>query len=223
MNEQALFALLFLAIFLLLVLAAYWMHDHLGMPSEQSRKFLHVSGGLLSLCAPLFFDDHWWVLGLCFTAFLLLLITYIKKLLPAVHRVKRRSVGSVIFPVPVYICFVAAVLLDNYLLFYLPISLLTISDVVAEWWGSKWGKPSPSWSRYGKTRTGSLAFLLSALILSIAWCLIFSLPFTQLLIIVLAASLISTAAEWASPGGWDNLTVPLATLLVLVVVLNVMR
>lgn len=216
MNEETLFALLFLAVFLLLVLAAYWLHDHLGVPSEQSRKFLHISGGLLSLCAPLFFDDHWWVLGLCSSAFLLLLITYIKKLLPAVHRVKRRSVGSVIFPIPVYACFVTAALLHNGLLFYLPISLLTVSDVVAEWSGGKWGKPSPSWSRYGKTQMGSLGFFLSALILSIAWCLFFSIPFTHLLIIVLVASLTSTLAEWASPGGWDNLTVPLATLLVLV-------
>lgn len=217
MNEQGLFALLFLAIFLLLVLGTYWMHDQFGVPSEQSRKFLHVSGGLLSLCAPLFFTDHWWMLGLCLAAFLLLLITYIKKLLPAVHRVRRRSVGSVIFPIPVYTCFLAAKLLHNDLLFYLPVSLLTISDVVAEWSGTRWGRPSLSWSGKGKTFAGSSGFFLSALVLSLAWCLVFGLPFTQLLLITFTAALISTAAEWCSPGGWDNLSVPLATLLVLIV------
>src|SRR5215212_2443736 len=122
MNRQIVYGVLFLSIFLLLVIASHVLYKFLDVSSENSRKFLHVSGGILALFAPMFFISHWWVLILCSLAFLLLLFTYIQQWLPAVHQIKRSSIGSVIFPVPLYLCFLIAENRNDDLLFYLPIS-----------------------------------------------------------------------------------------------------
>jgi phytol kinase len=215
MNEQLLYFLLFMSIFLLLVVATYWLHERFEIQTETTRKFLHVSGGLLALCIPLCFTSHWWVLGICALAFILLLVTYLKKWLPAIHRTKRHSIGSVIFPLPVYLCFLVAENYNNPLLFFLPVSFLTISDSVAEWSGKKWGRPSETFSRNGKTGAGSAGFAISSVILSIAWGVFFSLPVMQLVVLCFTCTIMATIAELISTHGWDNLTVPLVTVAVL--------
>src|SRR6185503_17602336 len=104
MNDQVIWLAAFLLLLSLLIITAELLHKKFHWASEHSRKFLHVSGGILSLMLPLFFHSHWWVLGLTAIAFIILLITYLKKMLPSVHQVKRYSVGSLLFPLPVYAC-----------------------------------------------------------------------------------------------------------------------
>src|SRR4051812_14419108 len=139
MSGQLLWIVIFLGILTGLIAITEMLHRYFKWPVEQSRKFIHVAGGLLSLLLPRFFTSHWPVLILASIAFVLLFVTYRKKLLPSVHQVKRQTVGSVLFPLPVYGCFLIASLKENYLLFYLPISLLAIADTAAEIGGNKWG------------------------------------------------------------------------------------
>ena len=219
MDQQALYGFIFISIFLVLTGISHALYRFFHVPSSISRKFLHVSGGLLALAGPLFFDSHWWVLGICMTAFLFLLFTYIKQWLPAVHDAKRISIGSVIFPLPIYICFFAAREMNNELFFYLPISYLTISDTVAELAGKKWGMNSLQFMRGQKTMIGSIAFAISAFIIAMVWGLIFKLEFQQLLLISILTTLLATFTELISTKGWDNLTVPAITLLGLMILL----
>ncbi len=108
MSSQLIASVIFLVVFCLLLIVAQGMYKFLKLEAEVSRKFMHVSGGIVSLFFPYFFKVHWWVLLLCCIAFLVLLITYIKKSLPGIHKTNRLSFGSIFFPVPVYICFFAA-------------------------------------------------------------------------------------------------------------------
>jgi dolichol kinase len=215
MNEQALFAILFLVIFLLLVIATYWMHEHLAVGSDISRKFLHVSGGLLSLSSPFFFSDHWWVLAICSIAFVLLLVTYLKNWLPSIHAVKRHSVGSVIFPVPIYCCFFLSMYFEHRMLFFLPITFLTVSDTVAEWSGKKWGKEGKSLFRNGKTFAGSAGFAITAFVAALIYGFIDGMPAGNVLLMAFTTTFMATLAESFSTYGWDNLSVPLVTVAVL--------
>jgi len=212
MNQQTVYAILFLSIFLLLVGIAHILYKFLNVSSESSRKFLHVSGGILALFAPLFFTSHWIVLVLCSLAFLLLLFTYIRNWLPAVHKTNRNSIGSIIFPIPLYICFYVATSKDDHLLFYLPISFLTISDAIAQWAGKKWEASSMKLMNGQKTLAGSTAFAISSLLITIGWGMIFKLSMEQIILLSVTASLIATVIELVSVKGWDNLTVPLVTL-----------
>ena len=215
MNQQTIYAIAFLGIFLLLVGLAHALYRVLGISSEISRKFLHVGGGCLALCSPLFFTSHWWVLVLCALAFLLLLFTYMKHWLPSIHQTQRKSIGSVIYPIPVYLCFLVASQKNNELLFYLPISLLTVSDTIAEIGGRKWGQQSRKLMHNQKSLIGSISFAVSALLISIAWGVSFDFSIQQISILSITTTLIATTAEMVSTRGWDNITVPLSGLLCL--------
>jgi phytol kinase len=217
MSQQIIYAMIFLGIFLLLVLVAHALYKLGHVSTETSRKFLHVSGGFLALSSPLFFTSHWWVLMLCSLAFLLLLFTYIKHWLPSIHQTRRKSIGSVIYPIPIYLCFLVASQKNNTLLFYLPISLLTISDTIAELGGRRWGKASGNLMNSQKTVAGSISFAISALLISIAWQMKSNDSLMQITIISLTITLIATVTEMVSTRGLDNLTVPLSTLACLLV------
>lgn len=211
MKLQIMYALIFLSIFLLLVIISHVSYKFLKILSENSRKFLHVSGGVLALFAPVFFTSHWWLLILCSLAFLLLLFTYIKQWLPAVHQTARSSIGSVIFPIPVYLCFLIAENRNDDLLFYLPISFLTISDAIAQWTGKKWELHSLQLMNKQKTLIGSTFFAISALLISTAWGSVLRLEVDQIILLAFTTSLIAAVTELISTKGWDNLTVPLIT------------
>ena len=220
MTQQSVYAIVFLGIFLSLIGVAHALYRFFKLSSETSRKFLHVSGGILALCSPLFFSSHKWVLILCALAFLLLLFTYLKSWLPSIHQTERKSIGSVIYPIPIYLCFVVAMHKDNNLLFYLPISLLTISDTIAEWGGKKWGTKSRSLMNSGKTIAGSISFAVSTLLILIGWGIIFRFRVQQIILIGIPITLITTVAEMVSTKGWDNITVPMVTLVLLLVLIN---
>jgi dolichol kinase len=213
MDQQTVYAILFLTVFLLLVVVSHLLYRYLNISSENSRKFLHVSGGVLALFAPLCFRSHWMVLILCGLAFMLLLFTYVKHWLPAVHHTKRKSVGSVVFPIPIYICFLVSQNMENNLLFYIPISFLTISDTIAEWSGKRWGNDSLHLMNNQKTLAGCICFALSALLIGVAWGIVFKLPSQQILFMSISSCMVATLAELVSTKGLDNLTVPLSTLL----------
>jgi dolichol kinase len=221
MSQQFLPALIFLLIFCFLLIVTHSLYKFFKVPSDGSRKFLHVCGGALSLFFPLFLRSHWWVLILCILAFLLLLITYIKRWLLAVHQTSRVSFGSIIFPVSVYICFFIALKLGNDILFYLPISILIISDTAAEWGGKKWGRLSRSFFNNQKTVMGSLCFAVSSLIISVIWlAYVFHLPIAKSLMISLSIAIIVAIAELVSLRGFDNITVPISALVLLDLLLS---
>lgn len=212
MNPQLLASAIFLLLFLAIIVAAQFMYKA-SVDTEKSRKFVHVSGGILSLFLPYFIDSHWYVLGLCSIAFLTLLITWIRKDLPGIHKTKRKSVGSVIFPVPIYICFAVACERGEEMLFHIPVLLLTFSDTFAELGGRKWGKYGPAFFGGKKTLAGSLCFYVSAAAIMLLYFAggTIEMGIGQaggLLLIAFAA----TVVELVSMNGWDNLTVPLVVL-----------
>jgi dolichol kinase len=216
MSQQSLSALIFLLIFCLLLIITHSLYKSFKVSSNCSRKFLHVCGGTLSLFFPLFLRSHCWVLVLCTVSFVFLLITYREGWLPAVHQTSRLSFGSVIFPVPIYICFFTALKFENDVFFYLPVSLLVISDTAAEWGGKKWGRLSRSFFNGQKTAMGSLCFAGSSLIISVVWLgYVFDLSVAKSLMISLFISIIVTITELVSLRGLDNITVPISALVLL--------
>lgn len=215
MNPQLLSLGIFLGLLLLLISITELLYRRLKLSADVSRKFLHVSGGLFCLLLPMFFSSHWWVLTLASLSFLLLLITYYNNMLHSIHKTKRYSIGSIIFPIPVYFCFLIADQVDNDLFFYLPISLLTISDTAAETAGKRWGYLSMQFFKGQKTLAGAIAFFLTAMLVSIAWLYFFNYPTQQIAIFTIILSLSASLMELVTLKGWDNLTVPMISVLIL--------
>ena len=161
MTSQLLWLLVFLLLLVVLIATSELLHRRFKFKPEQSRKFLHVSGGLMCLLFPSIFTSHWWLLVLAMVAFIILLITYKRKMLPSVHRTKRYSLGSVLFPIPVYLCFAFAEWQQNSLFYYIPISLLAIADTSAEIGGNLWGHLTKKFFGGQKTLAGPLCFLFT--------------------------------------------------------------
>lgn len=221
MNLQLLYLLVFLMLLLLLIGITELLHRVAKLPAEQSRKFLHVSGGIMCLLLPHFFNSHWWVLGLAFPSFCLLFFTYRKKLLASIHQTKRYSVGSIIFPIPVYLCFLSAELMHNDLFYFIPVSLLTISDTSAEMAGIKWGLLGKQFFDGQKTIIGSLAFALSSLIICFSWLYLYAdCGFLHALALSVILSIVTSITELVTLRGWDNLSVPIVTVGLLLLLLQ---
>ena len=220
MPSQLLSLLLFLTLLLTLIIISELLHRYWKFPAEQSRKFLHVTGGLMCLLFPTFFQSHWWMLALTGVSFLLLLTTYLIKLLPSVHQTKRKTIGSVLFPIPVYCCFFIAKQQHNDLLYYIPISLLTISDTAAEIAGTKWGHHTKSFFNKQKTLAGAIAFATTAVIVCFTWLTIFHYPLTTALYTCVLIALLTAITESLTLYGWDNLTVPAVAIGILLFILK---
>ncbi|HNE27534.1 MAG: hypothetical protein U0U46_06490 [Saprospiraceae bacterium] len=188
--------------FTALFVAAEVMHRKFGVASEWSRKFMHISGGLLSLLLPQLFDNPWFVFGLVVAFGGLLWGSRRLGWLDSVHRVDRKSDGSLLFPLPILLCFLLAWARHDWVLFRLPILILVLADPAAFLVGRVW--PLRPWTMGANRKTlgGSLAFMLAALA-----CSLYFLPENPALAVVV--SLLTAAAEALSVRGWDNLTVPL--------------
>ncbi len=203
MSPQIWNAVWLALVFLILFGGAELLHRSIGVPSEWSRKFLHVSGGLLSLVMPKLFDDPWIVFALAAAFFLLLWSSRKLGLLDSVHRVDRPSEGSLLFPVPILICFWLAWHQEDPRLFYLPVLILTLADPAAAFTGTFWRwrpyRVGSSW----KTLGGSLAF--AAVAFGLALWFMPEAPWKALLLTIFV-----TITEAFSGRGWDNLSVPLA-------------
>jgi phytol kinase len=212
MPRQFYYLLLFLLLFLLLIIITEILHRACKLPVESSRKFIHVSGGLICLALPAFFSSHWWLLPLAVTCFALLFITYKRNWLASIHQTKRKSVGSVLFPIPVYGCFLLAQTCHDDLYFYLPIALLTVSDTAAEIAGNKWGSKGRVFFNGQKTFAGSLAFFLTALPVSLLCLYIMHRwPIGSILLPATRIGVAASITEAITLHGWDNLTVPAVT------------
>src|SRR5690606_10098770 len=77
------------------------------MNAEVTRKVVHIGTGLLALLFPLVLTSHWQVLALCGSFAVLLWISIRYKFLPSINGIRRKSYGSLGYPISVYVSFLA--------------------------------------------------------------------------------------------------------------------
>lgn len=200
----------FLALFALAESLYHWR----GMTAESTRKLVHVGTGLLALLFPLALQSHWQALLLCGLFALLLVLSIRFGLLPSVNAIRRKSYGSLGYPVAVYGSFLAYSHFGGFHYFYLPVLILAICDPVAAYVGRRTRfKPYRVGSGL-KTVGGSLAFFGTAVILVLAtYVYLGNFPgigrFMGIAFVVASAA---TLAEAVSAKGLDNVTIPAVVL-----------
>lgn len=219
MKQDIINAIILAGAFLSLFALAELIYHYFKVKAELTRKFVHFGTGILSLLFPLMLSNHWFVLALC-ASFALILITSLKfNLLKSINAIDRKSYGSLCYPLAVYSCFLIqswygeqSNFYGGYLIYYLPLLILAISDPLAALIGKRW-----SWLPYKvgigtKTMSGSLAFFGSALLISIAAFFAFqiSLSFELLVGSCLLIAGITAVSESVSRNGFDNLFIPLS-------------
>jgi dolichol kinase len=207
--------------FLVLFAIAEFGYHFLKVKPEWTRKFVHLGTGLLALLFPVMLKNHWHVLLLCASFFILLNLSLKFNFLKSINDIPRKSIGSLAFPISVYGCYLGFCFFEGqYFYFYLPILILAFSDPIAALVGKLAPGNKIRFGEKGKTLIGSLAFFLSAGIISFALIIALRNYEETLNIVVysIVIALVATIAEAFSSKGWDNITIPasvLATLSVL--------
>lgn len=190
-----------------------------GLHAEVARKILHVSLGLISATFPWLFDGAAPVvaLGLIAAAALVavrLVPTFKSRTTGVIDGVDRVSLGEVYFPLSVALLFWLS---DGYwLLFVIPILVLTFGDALAALVGISYGRVRYMTADGFKSVEGSLAFFtVTFLAVHIPLLLFSSVGRAESLLIALMIGLIVMMLEAIAWRGLDNFFIPLGTWLLL--------
>ena len=185
--------------------------------AELTRKLVHICTGILTMLFPIMLDNHWLVLFLC-TSFLVILVLSMKfDLLKSINAIDRKSRGSILYPIVVYIIYLIYTQFDNYVFFYLPILTMAVCDPIAALVGKRWPIGSYKVGKDNKTMAGSSAFAMAGLVLSMVLLLnMTDLSWGNALLVGAAVTLVAAFVEGISQNGYDNLLIPFAVMGVMV-------
>lgn len=209
MNQNLINTGILAAAFLVLFVTAELLYHRFKVRAEITRKIVHVFTGVFTLLFPPMIQNHWLVLVLCGSFLIILLASWPLKLLPSINAVDRKTNGSILYPIIVYSCYLFYQSYDSLVIYYIPILILALCDPIAALIGKNmhW-KPYTTFG-HKKTVSGSLAFLISALILSIILLItIEHHSYSTAIILGSIIAIATTIAEAISHGGYDNLSIP---------------
>lgn len=204
----------------------------------QARKTVHLLAGLVVLIVP-FFQWPYWSIVIAGTVTTLTYfsskdskVKSLKELYEAIGEDAEEKVGYL--QGPFHYCLSVTLLITLFAIFapnqfYFPISgilIMIISDTLASVIGKEYGKReiNLSWTNTTRTLEGSLTFFISAFALCFFSFYFFGLvnPLNQkclaietILLYALVTSALATGIELVSPSTWDDLTVPIATTLII--------
>lgn len=199
-------------------------YRRLKVKGEITRKFAHFTATLATIPFPYIFPSHWYILVLALLFFAVLLFTQHGTQLKSIHDIQRKSIGSYLLPISIYVSFLLSDLMDNKFIYILPMLILAISDPMAAILGINIknfnGRIKIFGRKLNKTWLGSGAFFVSSFVISIL-----ALYFNRGLFDVKAFWLslliasVTTLAELISWRGSDNLSIPLSAVAVLLLFL----
>ncbi len=216
MTENILHTAYLAAAFLALFASAEIMFHKFNVKAEVTRKYVHLCTGLLTMLFPPLLGNHWFVLLLCGSFLVILLVSLKFKLLPSINAVERQTRGSILFPVIVYGCFLIYTFYGQFTFYYIPILILAICDPVAALVGKRW--PTGEYTTFGhkKTLSGSAGFFISAVLTCLFLIvLVDGVSWGNGLIVALIVSGGTVVAEALTHKGYDNLTIPASAVLTL--------
>ena len=211
--------LIFLGLILTLLLGLVQWNRFRSPHPEVIRKAFHTGSGLLTLVLPFVFDhpEPVWLLGMLIIAGLIVLRMGFKVMEPIsaiLFGVRRQSCGDILFVLS--ICMVFTLSGGDFILYLIPILILSVADSAAAVVGIYFGRHAYTISRSTKTLEGSTVYFLVAFSCGL---LFFWGPGELDRLSILTASFflawVTTLLEAVSGRGWDNLFPPLAAVLML--------
>ena len=217
-NEWVTFAAFFGMILILIALSEI-LRSRLRWTTESSRKFVHILVGVCLLFSLFLFQSNTQPIILAIIFILINGAALKMDRFAAMHATRRKSFGTVYFPVAYLILVLGW--WDDPTALVVALLLLTFADTVATVVGESVHTPDKYvvWQDT-KSVQGSIAmFLMSIALISggiifVSQCLGDPIPAPKFLIPkVLFIAFLATAAEAASSRGSDNLSVPFITVI----------
>ena len=209
-NLLAMAALL--ATFAILLVGLKALEKRGRLRPESLRKGVHVGMGLVVLPLPWIFDRAWPVIVLAILACAGMVVT---RSIPSLRGsigtvligVGRDSLGEIYFPIAVTVLFVLG--RGDWLLYVVPILMLTLADAVAALVGVRYGRLHYQTSDGVKSLEGSLAFFLVAFFSAhLPLLLLTDTGRAEAVLIATILALLVMMLEFMSWRGLDNLFIP---------------
>jgi len=219
MSQSVINTLILAGAFLTLFASAEFMYHKLKFRAEITRKYVHLVTGLISMLFPFFIDDHWLVMSLCGSFLLILYVSMFFGFLPSINAVDRITRGSLFYPIIIYGCYLVFDYYQQYIFYYIPILILAVCDPVAALVGKRWPIGKYTVFSGSKTLMGSGSFFVVALTISLLLMVFIErFPIVEAAILSIIIAFVTTIAEAIGHKGYDNLTIPGAAILLLVIV-----
>ena len=204
-----------LLLFLTVIASAETLMRRNRLAAETARKTIHLAGGLGCLLFPLLVSS--WVTVLCMASGFACILYFGEShhMLQSLSSVKRKSHGSLFFPVSILILFVLSK--DRLWLYVSALLVLVLADSAAALAGTRFGHIFYQTARTEKkSLEGTLAFFaVGFLAVYLPLWLLSDIPLVTCLLTALLMALLLAGMEAVSIGGTDNLFVPLSTIFLL--------
>jgi len=193
-----------------------YLHHKQNIKVERTRKIVHLATGCIALSFPIFINTLWQMAILCGSFLLLMSICEKMNWLKSITSVSRKSYGSCLFALIVFVCFWVQLQLGNSLYYYLPILILSICDPAATIVGKRFNYKVRSVFGQTKSIGGSIAFFISSLFILFA----FYFQYQNVLLYLPLFALSITLLEFFSTKGWDNFTIPIGVMANIFIISN---
>lgn len=181
-------------------------------PPDLTRKIIHIGVGAWALPTALLFRSPWWA-ALCPGTFVILnAISYRFRLMDVIEEEGEGSAGTVYFPLSFALLIIVLWPLDGRAACVAGLYAMTFGDAAASILGRRFGRHPYRLIRARKSWEGTTAMFLfsTVFILLGTWPILESPAWGP----SVAAGLTATMAEAPAGNGLDNLTVPISTGLV---------
>ena len=208
--------ILLLGIISFLVICSELMLNLNLLTAESNRRLIHILVGFLISSSPLIFTSNQKPTVLAIIFITLNTFAIKSKIFRAIHSQERMSYGTIYFPLSYLI--IILFFWDYSELIIISLSILTFSDPIASYIGSKStdDKTFIVWVDR-KSYMGALAFLISSFIITyILSHFLLEISTEHIIIQCILISFGSTIAELTSSKGSDNLSIPIFSILLLI-------
>jgi len=216
MNSWSLF-LLYSLVLIGVMLLAEISYRVFKLNTEATRKIAHVGSGITALTYPVFINNYWVVLGLTISFTFILFACKKIGLFPSIFSVGRKSYGELLFVWSSFFLFWWYQHTGEQIHFYLPFSILVFADPVAAIVGKYLPIKIYRIFNHIKSLGGSVAFFITTFLLS--YYFLSGISLENIYLISLLHTVFLTITEGVSVKGWDNLTIPSASLIFLHLIL----
>jgi phytol kinase len=216
--KQEIISLLALGIsFIVLFVVGELLYHKLNWKGDNTRKIIHAITGFLTLLFPIYLQSYLSVGVLCGGFLLILFLSKKFKYIKSINDVDRKSQGSIIYPIIIFVLFCIYVILKpNYnfslLFFYIPVLILAVCDPLAAAIGKRFGTHKIHYYDSKKSWEGTLAFFIGAFLITLIALQVTDYNMGKTLLLSFAVAFTSAIAELLAKDGWDNFTIPLTSL-----------
>lgn len=201
------------------------IYNRFKLRAESTRKIVHTSVGVLTLLFPYIFDNYLPVAIICLIFLSTAWLSKQFKFLKSINDIFRSSYGSIMDPIIAFLLFagydiVGTICCDTpqYILYVLPMLIASFSDPIAASFGRRFPIKKTINS---KSLGGFLAFLISAMVISILCFYIFipTMTIQEKVMVGFGIGLAGGLSETFTSKGLDNFAIPIACFIMIYLLL----